>query len=516
MRALPSLFKSQIAVVAQIVLIGLLVGCNSAAQDPAERITPQEEVEDVQRLNEALGTDELPQEVLPGYRRLREPWFGDLDEIVERGFLRALVVHSRTSYFLDGARQRGITYEAMVEFERFLNERVPGRRKIHVIFVPVRRDQLISSIANGTGDIAAANLTVTSERAQFVDFSEAATKNVKEVVVTGPSGPSLSSLDDLSGQMVHVRRSSSYFDSLTRLNLTLAESGKAVVDIRFADENLEDEDLLEMVNADLLPAIVVDDHKAKLWEQVFDQIVVHHDIAVREGGSIAWATQKNTPQLLDLINDFALEHRTGTLFGNILRNRYFRSTKWITNPGSQEQMARFRTTVDLFKQYADTYDFDWLLIMAQAYQESRLDQQLKSPVGAIGIMQLLPSTAAGNPINIPDITDLEANIHAGTKYLHFIIEQYLDDPDIDPLNKTLFAFASYNAGPSRIRRLRREAAEKGFNPNLWFKNVEVIAARDIGQETVQYVSNIYKYYVAYKLIAERENAAAEADGTQRQ
>ena len=307
-----------------------------------------------------------------------------------------------------------------------------------------------------------------------------------------------------------MRRSSSYYDSLLSLNETFSAAGKTPVKIRLADENLEDEDLLEMLNAELIPAVIIDDHKAKLWEQVFEQITVHHEIAVREGGTVAWALRQNSPQLLALVNDFAKGHRAGTLFGNILLNRYLRSAKWVTNPGSKAQMARFRATVDLFKQYAGRYELDWLLVMAQAYQESTLDQRMRSQVGAVGVMQLLPSTAAGSPINLPDIHKLEDNIHAGTKYLRYITDHYFSDSEINSVNKTLFAFAAYNGGPNRIARLRRKAKEQGFDPNMWFKNVEVIAAREIGQENVQYVSNIYKYYIAYKLITERQEASADA------
>lgn len=495
----------------QVLLLGLLLGCGGSAQEPDHTpdvgasqpdATSASDIDSVD--DSALGTGEPGAEILPGYSALRQPSTLDLEDMVERGYIRVLVVPSKTLYFLDGAQQRGATYEAMVEFERFLNAKIPGRDKVNIVFIPVRRDQLVSSIAEGTGDIAAASLTVTPERLELVDFSDAGVRNVKEVVITGPSAPQLTSIDDLSGQKVYVRRSSSYYDSLVRLNASFSEAGRTPVDIQIADENLEDGDLLEMVNADLLPAVIVDDFQAKLWEQVFDQITVHHDIAVREGGSIAWAVRKNSPQLLDVVNEFIKGHRAGTLFGNILLKRYLGTTKWVTNPGSREDMARFQATVDLFRQYSDTYDFDWLLIMAQSYQESRLDQQLRSRVGAIGVMQILPQTAAGPPINIPDISEIENNVHAGTKYLRHIIDQYLDDPEIDDLNKTLLAFAAYNGGPTRISRLRRKAAAQGLDPNRWFRNVEVIAAREIGQETVQYVSNIYKYYIAYKLIVQRQ------------
>ena len=426
--------------------------------------------------------------------------------MVERGYIRALVVHSKTFYFLDGAQQRGITYEAMRAFEAFVNKKLGlSTRKVHVVLIPVRRDELIASVANGTGDIAAANLTITPERQELVDFSDAALENVRELVVTGPSAPQVSSLNDLAGQEVHVRESSSYYESLLRLSDKLQNAGKAGVNVYLADEKLEDEDLLEMVNAGLVPATIVDSHKTKLWAQVFDSITVHEDLAVRTGGSIGWAFRKNSPQLQEVVNEFAKGHRAGTLFGNVLLKRYLRDTKWVKNSATKTELKKFRAMAPLFEQYGGQYEFDWLLLVAQAYQESTLDQSLRSRVGAVGVMQLLPSTAAGSPINIVDIQRLENNIHAGAKYLRFIADRYFSDEGIDDLNRTLLTFASYNGGPNRIARLRRKADAQGLDPNRWFKNVELLAAREIGRETVQYVSNVYKYYIAYKLISERQS-----------
>ena len=134
---------------------------------------------------------------------------------------------------------------------------------------------------------------------------------------------------------------------------------------------------------------------------------------------------------------------------------------------------------------------------AQGYQESGLDQNVKSKVGAVGAMQVMPAT--GKDMNVGDITQIEPNIHAGVKYIRFVIDQYFKNEPMDRLNKGLFAFASYNAGPARVRQLRAEAQKTGLDPNVWFNNVERVAAQRIGRETVQYVSNIYKYYVAYQL-----------------
>jgi membrane-bound lytic murein transglycosylase MltF len=145
---------------------------------------------------------------------------------------------------------------------------------------------------------------------------------------------------------------------------------------------------------------------------------------------------------------------------------------------------------------------------AQGYQESTLDQNARSPVGAIGVMQIMPPT--GKELNVGDIRQIEANIHGGVKYMRFMMDEFYADEPMDDLNRTLITFASYNAGPGRIRQLRRETEKRGLNPNLWFGNVERIASERIGRETVTYVSNIFKYYISYRLIteqAERRNAA---------
>jgi membrane-bound lytic murein transglycosylase MltF len=443
-----------------------------------------------------------------------EPWRGDFGGMVERRVIRALVAHSKTFYFVDRGQQRGITYEGLTAFEKFVNTKLGKKTlKVNVIIIPVRRDQLIPALVEGRGDLAAANLTITPERLRSVDFSDPFLTEVKELVVAGPTAPALGNLDDLAGKEIHVRASSSYHESLQRLNESFKKAGKAPIKLTLADENLEDEDLLEMVNAGLIPMIVVDSHKAQFWAQIFDDLKVHPTIAVNTGGQIAWAFRKKSPQLKAVVNEFVRGHKKGTMLGNIVFNRYLRETKWVKNSLSDEETRQFRETVEFFKRYADRYGFDWLMVAAQAYQESGIDQSKRSPMGAIGVMQVLPSTAADPNVNIPKIEELENNIHAGVKYMRFIMDRYFKGAEMDDLNRNLFAFASYNAGPARISGLRRQAAREGLDPNVWFHNVEVVAAKEIGRETVQYVSNIYKYYVAYRLIVDRLQAKKAVKGS---
>jgi len=215
-----------------------------------------------------------------------------------------------------------------------------------------------------------------------------------------------------------------------------------------------------------------------------------------DNASLAWAMRKNSPQLKAVLDDFLKDHRQGTLFGRMMFKKYYANKKFIKNATSQQEIRKFQSYVNYFQEYAAKYNFDYLMLAAQGYQESMLRQEVVSPRGAVGVMQVLPKYAAASPINIPSVRDAKNNIHAGAKMLAQITKTYFNDPAITPMDKTLLTFAAYNAGPNRIVRLRKEAAAEGLDPNKWFGNVELMVAKDIGQETVQYVSNIYKYFVA--------------------
>ena len=435
---------------------------------------------------------------------LEQKWTGDFDEIAERRLIRALVPYSKTYYFLDGPDQRGLTYELLREFEKHINKKLRKKTlSIHLVVIPTKRDRLLPALVEGVGDIAAGNLTITPARQKWVDFSAPQLTGVEEIIVTGPKVPPIKSVDDLAGREIHVRASSSYYESLQRLNAQFSKKGKKPVKLVLADEYLEDEDLLEMMNARLISMIVIDRHKGEFWSQIFKNLTLHQGVKVRTDGQIAWAIRKNCPKLKQTINGFMKTHRKGTLVGNILFKRYLENTKWVRNSLNEADLERFKEAIEFFQKYSNQYDFDWLMIAALAYQESRIDQSKRSPAGAIGVMQLLPSTAADPNVNIPNIKELENNIHAGVKYLRFMRDRYFENEQMDDLNKMLFSFASYNAGPAKVSQLRRGARNKGLDPNIWFRNVEIIAAKRIGRETVQYVSNIFKYYVAYRLIVDK-------------
>ncbi len=452
-------------------------------------------------ISQVLAKNDSPDQ----FKDVIEQWTGDFDEMVERNKIRVLVPFSKTFYFLDGARQRGLSYDLFQVFEDQINKDLKRKNmRVHVIFIPVDRDELIPKLLKGEGDIASGALTITPKRKEQIDFSDPFLEGVREIVVTGPSGPRLNHLDDLAGQTIHVRKSSSYYESLVRLNAKFSEAGKAAITLVPADEFLEDEDLLEMVNAGLISMIVMDSPKAEFWSKIFKHIHLHPELAVNRGGQIAWAIRKNSPKLKKVMNQFVSHNKKGSLIGNMLFNRYLKNTAYVKNSLADSEREKFQNMVHLLQKYSHQYDFDWVLAGAVGYQESGLDQRKRSAAGAIGVMQLLPSTARDPQINIPDIEQLEPNIHAGVKYLYFLHDRYFAKTDMDRLNQWLLTIAAYNAGPARVRSLRREAESMNLDPNVWFRNVEVVAAKRIGRETVQYVSNIYKYYLAYRLIVAKQ------------
>jgi membrane-bound lytic murein transglycosylase MltF len=449
----------------------------------------------------ATGHAETPVEEILSFPRV-ETWSGDLDGMLERRSVRILVVPSKTFFFLNKGDTLGLIAETGQEFEKWINKRHEQKPfDIKVVFVPTRRDHILQDLVDDRGDIAAANLTITRQRSEFVDFAEPWLTGVKEILVTGPSAPPIASISDLGGKDVMVRKSSSYYTHLVALNERFEKENHPAVNIVAADENLEDEDLLQMVHAGLLPWAIVDAHKAKLWVRILNNIAPRDDIAFNEHGEIAWAIRKNSPLLRHEIDEFVTAHGK---FTDDLVSEYLHTGKVVRNALAPPEIEKFRQLIGYFKTYGEQYAIDPYMLAAQAYQESSFDQSLRMKSGAVGIMQMMESTAH-NELGMDDIVSrAEDNIHAGAKYLRYLVDKYLDDPAISERDKVLMTLAAYNAGPGNLQRFREKARENGFDPNVWFGNVEHGAAAIVGQETVQYVGNIHKYYVVYSTLLSKE------------
>jgi membrane-bound lytic murein transglycosylase MltF len=452
---------------------------------------------------------------IPKGPALEGKFTGDLDGMLKRRVVRVLVIPSRTSYFMDKGTQRGTAYDSMKAFEQDFNQKQRGAKlKAHLVFIPVSQDDVLKALLEGRGDMIVAPIIVTPERKEQALFTVPTWKDVREVVVTAPGTPPVKALEDLSGRTVLVNPVTVYYQHLSELNERLKAAGKPPATLLKVPATLLDEDLLEMVNAGVAEATVTRSYLAGLWTQIYSGLGVATDAPLATGETVAWVVRKDSPQLKAALDEFILKSGQGTAFGNEVFRRYLKSLKYVRNNTSAEELKKFQRTVSFFKKYSDQYGMDYLLLMAQGYQESRLDQSQRNPSGAIGVMQVLPSTGA--EMGVGDITQEEANIHAGVKFLNFMITQYFKDAPMDKLNKGLFAFAAYTCGPARVSSLRREAEKRGLNPNIWFNNVEVVAAERVGQETVGYVSSIFKYYVAYTLLTEqaeaRDKAKAQVDG----
>src|SRR5262245_62091168 len=350
------------------------------------------------------------------------PWIGDLDGMIKRRMVRVLLPYSKTHYFIDKGAQRGVAYDALKLFEDELNTKLKtGNLRVHIVFVPTSREKLEAALLEGRGDVIAANVTVTAARQAQGAFVTPTFSNVKELVVTGPGAPAIASLDDLAGQTVQVRKISTYRESLEALSASLRQRGKPAIGITYLPDSLEDEDILEMVNAGLVKITVVDDHLANFWKQIFPAIAVHGDVAVKTGGEVAMVVRKDSPALKAELDAFMKAHGRGTAFGNITLRKYLQSAKFVKNATSPEEIAKFNAIVEMFRKYGDKYDVDWLLMAAQGYQESGLDQSVHSKVGAVGVMQVMPAT--GKDMHVGDINLADPNINAGVKYMRFMIDR---------------------------------------------------------------------------------------------
>jgi len=509
---------SEIKFAVAALLIAIVTACSGQDPAPAPATSPAAAAPAAND-DAPLPANTSPYDALPDaiQQVLDKPFTGDFDEMVKRRAIRVGVTYNRTHYFVDKGQERGLTYESLKAFDTELNtELKTGNLRVHVVPIVMPRNQLAPALRDGKIDMVAAMVTVRPELEALAAFSVPTRENVNEVVVTGPGAPPIASVDDLSSQEVFVRRSSPYFDSLTRLNTELKARGKAPVLIVEAPDELEDDDILEMVNAGLTPITVVDDFLAEFWSKVFTELDVHSSVTTRTGGKLAIGFRKNNPKLKARVDAWVRKHGKGDMFRNVIEKRYLENVKYAKNASADAERRKYLAIVELFKKYGAQYNLDYLLMAAQGYQESTLDQNVKSPVGAIGVMQVMPPT--GKELNVGDISKLEPNIHAGVKYMRFMMDQYYKDEPMDELNKALMTFASYNAGPGRMRQLRRETEKRGLNPNLWFGNVERITSEKIGRETVTYVSNIFKYYLTYRLLAEQamRRDAAKAAASKRQ
>ncbi len=452
---------------------------------------------------------------------VNEPWHGDLDGIRQRRLLRVLTVYNHSDFFISSGAGKGLEYEALSRFAAWLADpKTPDALRggtaeaIRAVFVPVPFQDLIPVLVDGRGDVIAAGMTATEERASNVAFSQPYVTKISEVVVRNKDAPPLASVDDLSGRVVLVQRGSSHAAGLRALGQRLEAAGRAPPRIVEAPAMFAAEDILPLVNGAARNA-VADSHVADLWHRMMPDMVIEHDAALVSGTNIAWAVRQDAPALKAALDAYAsvLMHERATI-ATLIR-RYFAQTTFIANPFAEAERDRVRAPAPHFRTVSDQVGFAWLLMVAQGFQESRLDPNARSSVGAVGIMQLMPATGA--EMGVRDLHDAGQNIHGGVRYMEKIRRVYFNDPAIPPEVQVQFALAAYNAGPNRINHLRDEAAQQGLDRNQWFGHVERVTQQRVGSETVRYVANIYAYYATYAmaedLLADRHDELAHVSET---
>jgi membrane-bound lytic murein transglycosylase MltF len=429
-----------------------------------------------------------------------------LDAVLERRFLRVLTSKNSFDYFIHQGHHGGYQYELVKAFTEHLNRKYhksSTELPIQFELMPVSDDQLIPMLLQGAADMIAARLTITAERSALILFSNPY-RTVDEVVVTHRKTAGLRPIHDLSGHNVAVRKSTSYYASLLVLNRELAELGRPPVVIHLVDEQLETEKLLELVAAEHFDYTVADSIVAEIAVAIMPELRILQGLELRTDGQLAWATHLTASDLAAEMNDFLTEYEHGSLLGNLVTQKYFeknRSLKARMATGSDEPLSAYD---DFVKLHAEAYGFDWRLMAAMAYQESRFDQNARNRSGAVGLFQIKPMTAREPYIDIPDIAGPENagnNIQAGIKYLNWIKTRYFDAiAEMRERDRVRMALAAYNAGPRTLINARNRAEQMGLDPMRWFRNVELALLAMRKPEPVKYVSEINQRYLSYIML----------------
>ena len=428
-------------------------------------------------------------------------WSGPYSEMLKRGLIRIAVPYDRTIFVNDKGVQRGMSVEVAKALAKWTNSKYASQlagRPIAVKLVPYPKEQLLATLTTGQADMALGDLGLYAPISNAKDYLLShASKLEKEVLVTGPSSPSVTILADLSGHTVYGGRNTNFHTTLSVLNKELKKTGKPLVSLISPLGDLDDEDLLEMLNSGLIPFVIVSEWKAKLWQPIYTKNVVHHDLSAQDAGWIGWVVRSSNQDLSDDLQSFYQSDSATQAINSFRQEDYKQHLRGLKDPIEKTAWSRFETMRPLFNQYGAEYKLNPLFIAALGFQETLLNQNAVSGVGALGVMQLMPVTGAS--LNVGDIHLLGPNIHAGAKYMDQLINKNFPNIQFQGINRSLFAVASYNIGPNNVAKARGQAQQAGFDSNQWFGNVEFIAAQRMGLEPINYVRNVYKYFMSYQL-----------------
>ncbi len=425
-------------------------------------------------------------------------WLGDLDVMKEKGAIRVLVPVSNPFFLVDGFHKYGLTVDRMKEFEQFVNKEMKTGVFLRIILIPVSRSVMFDRLLNGYGDLLAANLTITPERQQLVDFADPVAKDINEIVVAATDAPALSSLEDLSGKVVSVRKQSSYYEHLLQVNDTFREKGLPPISVDFISDDLDDGIVLAMIDEGLLEYTVMDQWKPGFWKEKYPACVSYPDIQVSTNGQIAWAIRKESPLLKDLLNRFVTFVQENVSVDTVkLHELVDKDLLKFTNL-NPELWAKFRNNYPLFQEMGEKYNVDAKWLAALAYGSSEFNQEKIGRNGELGMMQLAPFIARLPEIDIVDINLLRNNVEAAAKYLRYLLDSYFNGPEMTERDRYLFAVAAYHIGPEKIKTYRWISEQSGHDANKWLNEVVVEVSRRMGRETARFVSVVGGAVIAYQ------------------
>ena len=427
-------------------------------------------------------------------------WTGTYEAMRARGVVRLAVSYNPSLYYKDQGVVKGLMVEVAKDFSLWLDRKygsVNDANGIKVVLVPVLSGKSPEAVLNGIADVAVVNVTerlMLSDR--YEGLTQVDTSPLSEVLVTNAElANQPKSFADMAGHVVHSSAPVRFRRSLSIENAKLALLDKAPIQVIEENNALTDEDLLQMVDANLLGGVFVDDWKADLWKSALPDIRVHPNIRLIDQGNVGWLVRNNDAQLADDLNRFAHELMAGGRLDRYRKTIFSKQVRSMKDPTQDKLWARFMRLYPTFKKYGRQYNLDPLLLASLGFQESVLDVNVRSGNGAVGIMQILPST--GKHLGVINLRNADANIYAATKYMNQILNTYFSGSRLDKFNRTLFAIAAYNAGPNAISKMAIRAGDEGLDANVWLNNVEIIASDRLGTGVTSYVRNVYKYYVIY-------------------
>lgn len=417
-------------------------------------------------------------------------------QMLNLGEVRMAIPYGQISYVNAKNQIYGIAPDLANSVGDFLTTKY--QRKVQVKIVPSPPGKLLELLDQGDADFAIDYFQehdLQKNLGGFLVYEHP--RSEKFVVVSQNNQNPIKKISDLSGQTLCVGRTTR-ISFLNRTNSELQNSGKTPIHIYQDHLVLNDKDLLQMVNDGLVDFVWVANWQAQLWKPLLPNITIHTDTAVEGGSSGDVIVSKINPDLAKDILEFAASTHLDNVLENYRQKTFIREKNVLKNPLSKNELSRFESMKMYFHRYGHEYQLDPLFLAGLGFQESLLNQNAVSPVGAIGVMQLMLET--GKSMNTGNIYELEPNIHAGAKYINSLLQTTSPESTLPETERGFFAVAAYNSGANNVRKARELAVNMGLDPNQWFFNVEMASARLLGLETFLYVRNVYKYYVTYDVL----------------